>query len=55
MNSTHKGKADMKHPTPPKWKVTVTDKSSGAVLDTSRPSSKPQIGPQSKTNFGKNR
>jgi hypothetical protein len=40
-----------------KWKVTTTDKSDGSVMDTARPAQAPyanrQIGPQSKTNFGK--
>lgn len=42
------------------WKVTTDDTSTGSIMDTTRPFQKPyqanrQIGPQSKTNFGRNR
>lgn len=60
MNKTHKGKADMPHPTPPKWKVTMDDESTGSVMDTARPRTGQyedtrNIGPVSKTKFGQNR
>lgn len=41
-----------------KWKITTDDESTGSIMDTDRPYNAPyqvsrQIGPQSKTDFGK--
>lgn len=56
-NSAVKGNADTISPSQVsyagKFKVISTDKSDGVVMDTARPASYPQIGPSSKTGFGK--
>jgi hypothetical protein len=52
-----KGKADMKSSwqNSGRFKITVDTKPTGSIMDTARPATTSQIGPQSKTGFGLNR